>query len=141
MSNSTIMPGVDKKEWDQAVGKAKEVAASAGEMAGYATNAVGAMASRAACDIGKEADHLTASAGTCIEGLGDRLSKNAPHSGILGNTSQAVAGAVREGGEYLQSAKLSGMTEDVAHLVRRNPIPAILIAIGLGWFVGRNLKT
>ena len=141
MSNSTMMSGVDKKEWDQAVNKAKEAAASAGEVASHATSAVGAMASRAACDIGKEADHLAASAGTCIEGLGDRLSKNAPHSGILGNTSQAVAGAVREGGEYLQSAKLSGMTEDVAHLVRRNPIPAVLIAIGLGWFVGRNLKT
>ena len=135
------MSGLDKKEWDQAVGKAKEVAASAGEMASHATSAVGAMASRAACDIGKEADNLTASAGTCIEGLGDRLSKNAPHTGILGNTSQAVAGAVRDSGEYLQGAKLSGMTEDVAHLVRRNPIPAILIAIGLGWFVGRNLKT
>ena len=135
------MSGVEKKEWDQAVGKVKEVASSAGEVACHASSAVGAMASRAACDIGKEADHLTAGAGTCIEGLGDRLSRNAPHTGFLGNTSQAVAGAVKESGEYLQSAKLSGMTEDVAHLVRRNPIPAIVIAIGLGWFVGRNLKT
>ncbi len=141
MSNSTVMSGVEKKEWDQAVGKAKEAAASAGEVACHATSAVGAMASRAACDIGKEADHLTSNAGTYIEGLGDRLSKNTPHSGILGNTSQAVAGAVKESGEYLQGAKLSGMTEDVAHLVRRNPIPSLLIAIGLGWFIARNLKT
>ena len=135
------MSGVEKKEWDQAVGKAKEAAASAGEVACHASSAVGAMASRTACDIGKEADHLTANAGTYIEGLGDKLSKNTPHSGILGNTSQAVAGAVKESGEYLQGAKLSGMTEDVAHLVRRNPIPAVLIAIGLGWFIARNLKT
>ena len=133
--------GTDKQEWAQAAGKAKDAASSVGEMASHATSAVGAMAGRAACDVAKEADELTASAGVCIQGLGDRLSKNTPHSGVLGNASQAVAGAVKEGGEYLQGVKLSGMTEDVAHLIRRNPIPAVLIAIGLGWFVGRKLRS
>ena len=140
MSNSTMKPGIDKQEWALATNKAKDAVASVGDMASHATSAVGAMASRAACDVGKEADQLTANTGAYIEGLGERLSKNTPRSGILGSTSQAVAEAVREGGEYLQDAKLSGMTEDVAHVVRRNPIPAILIAIGVGWFVGRNVR-
>ena len=139
MSNSTLTPCVNNDEWTQAAGKAKEAVASVGEMASHAGSAVGAMASQTACDVGKKADELTASAGVGIQGLGDRLSKNAPHSGVLGNASQAVAKTVRDGGEYLEGAKLSGMTEDVAQLVRRNPIPAVLIAIGLGWFVGRKL--
>jgi hypothetical protein len=141
MSNSTMIPGVDKQDWAQIENKAKEAVASVREMAGHATSAVGAIASRAACDVGKDVDQLVANTGVCIEGFGDRLSKNVPHEGVLGSASQSIAGSVREGGEYLQSAKLSGMTEDVSHLIRKNPIPTILIAIGLGWFVGRTLKS
>ena len=139
MSNSTLTPGVNNNEWNQAAGNAKDAAASVGEMAGHAASAVGAMASQAACDVGKKADDMAASAGIGIQGLGDRLSQNIPHSGVLGSTSQAVAQSVKDGGKYIEEAKLSGMTEDLAQLVRRNPIPAILIAVGLGWFVGRKL--
>ena len=45
-------------------------------MASHAASAVGAMASQAACDIGRKADDLTASAGAGIRGLGDRIGKN-----------------------------------------------------------------
>jgi hypothetical protein len=136
MSNSTTMPEPDKQEWASVESKAKDALASVREMAGHATSAVGAMASRAACDVSKEADQLTANAGVCMEHLGEKIGKNAP-----GNASQSIAGSVREGGEYLQSAKLGGMAEDVAHLIRRNPIPAVLIAIGLGWFVSRTIRS
>ena len=157
MSNSIMMPISNKQEWTPTVDKAKEVAdkvketaASVGELASDAASAVGAMASKAACDagsmasqaacdVGKKADSLTASAGAGIQQWGDRLSKNASHEGVLGSASQAVAKAVKDGGEYLEDAKLSGITEDIAQLVRRNPIQAVLIAIGLGWFVGRKL--
>ena len=140
MSSSNATQGVDKQEWSQAERSAKAAVASAGEMASHAASAVGAMARNAVGDVGKEADHLTANAGVCIEELGDRFGKNAPHSGMLGNASQAVAGAVRESGEYLQDAKLTGITADVAHVIRRNPIPSVLIAMGVGWFLGRKLK-
>lgn len=141
MSNSTLTPGVKSNEWSQAESKAREAAADVGEMAGHAASAVGAMASQAACDVGKKADDLTASAGVGIQGLGDRLSRNAPHTGVVGNASQSFARSVKEGGEYVEDAKLSGMTEDVAQLIRRNPIPAVLIAIGLGWFVASKLRS
>jgi hypothetical protein len=140
MSNSTRIPGIKDQEWAQAAGSAKEAAASVGEMACHAASAVGEMANQAACDVGKRADALTASAGVGIQGLGDQLSRNAPHSGMLGNASQAVASSVKHGGEYLEEHKLSGITEDVTELIRRNPIPAIFIAIGLGWFMARMLK-
>ncbi|MEK6261651.1 MAG: hypothetical protein AABP62_23880 [Planctomycetota bacterium] len=152
MSNSTMMPTGNKQEWAPTVDKAKEAAASVGEMAGNAVAAVGAMASQAACDagamasqaacdVGKKADDLTASAGVGIQQWGDRLSKNVPHEGVLGSASQAFAKTIQDGGEYLEDAKLSGMTEDVARLIRRNPIPAVLIAIGLGCLLARSLRS
>ena len=140
MSNSTLASNV-KEDWNQAANKAREAAASVGEMANQAACAVGSMASHAACDVGKKADDLTASAGIGIQELGDRLSKNTPHSGVLGSASQAVARSVKDSGEYLEGAKLSGMTEDFAQLIRKNPLPAVFIALGLGWFVARKLRS
>ena len=140
MSNSTLASNV-KEDWNQAANKAREAAAGVGEMASQAACAVGSMASHAACDVGKKADDLTASAGIGIQELGDRLSKNTPHSGVLGSASQAVARSVKDSGEYLEGAKLSGMTEDFAQLIRKNPLPAVFIALGLGWFVARKLRS
>ena len=140
MSNSTLASNV-KDEWNQAANKAREAAASVGELASQTACAVGSMASHAACDVGKKADDLTASAGIGIQELGDRLSKNTPQTGVLGSASQAVARSVKDSGEYLEGAKLSGMTEDFAQLIRKNPLPAVFIALGLGWFVARKLRS
>jgi hypothetical protein len=140
MSNSTLLPGIDKQDWARATDKAKEAAAAVGEMAGHAASAVGAMASQAACDAGKKADELAANAGVRIQGLGDQLSKNTSHEGMLGIASQALANTVTESGAYLERAKLSGIVESIAHVIRQNPIPAVLIGIGLGWFAARKVR-
>lgn len=139
MVNATQTKCANNEELTQAAHKAGEVA-SVDQMANHAASAVGAMASQAACDVSKKADDLTARAGVGIQELGDRLSHSTPHEGMLGSASQSVASAVKGGGEYIESAKLSGITEDIARVIRRNPIQAVLIAIGLGWYVGRRLK-
>ena len=141
MSNSTLTLSVDKQDWAQAADKAKEAAAYLAEMASRAAAAVGAMASQAANSVGTKTDDLTASAGAGIQGLGDKLSKNTPHAGVLGSVSQSVADTVKEGGEYIEDAKLSGMTGDVVRLIRRYPIPAAIIGIGLGLLAWRKLKS
>ena len=141
MSKSTLTPSVDQQDWALAADKAKQAATLLAEMASHAASAVGSMASQAASNVGKNADDLTASAGVGIQGLGDKLSKNTPQAGVLGSASQAVARTVKDGGEYLEDAKLSGMTEDIVQLIRRNPIPVVLIGIGLGWFAWRKLRS
>ena len=150
MSNSTFPPIANR--FDGVADKAKEAAANVGEAASQAVQvtrdlasdagcAVGSMASQAACDVGQKANELTASAGAGIKGLGDKLSQNAPRTGMVGNASQAVAKSVHDGGQYLEDAKFTGMVEDVAHLIRRNPIPAVFLAIGLGWVVARKMRS
>ncbi len=152
MPNPTLTPSIDSREWAQAQDKAQQAASSVGEMATHAASAVGAMASQAACDVGtmasqaacevgKRADDVTANAGAGIRGFGDTLAKNTPHSGMLGSASQAVAKTVHDGGEYLEHAKLSGMTEDIVQLIKRNPIPAVCIALGLGWCLASRMRS
>lgn len=141
MSNSKLVPAVNSDEWSQAAGQAREAVGSAGEMASHAASAVGHLASHAMDGVGQKADDLTASAGIGMQDLADKINRNAPQAGMLGNASQSFARTVKDSGQYLQGAKFSGITNDVAQLIRRNPITTILIAVGLGWFVGRKLRS
>jgi len=133
MSHST------SREWNQVSDKARDAMNCAGEMAGHAASALGSMAGQAASGVGHRADDLAANAGAGLHQLGERIGHNAPHAGMFGQASQAFAHSVQDSGDYLKQAKLSGMTEDVADLVRRNPLPSILIAISVGWFLARRL--
>ena len=138
MSNSTTTPDVENREWSQASEKAKEAMASMREMAEHVTSAVGVIANQAICDVGMKSDELTAEAGHRIQELSENLSDSIPHEGVLGIASQTVVEAIKGSGDYLADAKLSGMTKDVTRIVRRYPITAVLIAAGLGWFIGRK---
>jgi hypothetical protein len=109
-------------------------------MASHAVGDVSRMASQAVCDVGKKADDLTASAGAGMKQVGERISRSVPQEGMLGSASQAVARTVREGGEYLEEAKFSGLAKDLAHVVRQNPIPSVCLALGLGWLLARRLR-
>ena len=139
MSNSILPPLANR--FEGAADKAREAAANVGEAASRAITTAGEMASQVACNVGHTADELSVSAGAGIKGFGDTLSHNAPHSGMMGSATQAVAKSVHDGGQYMQDAKLSGMVEDVAQMIRRNPFPAVFIAIGLGWFVARKMRS
>ena len=148
MATSVMSTGVNKQDWTPTVDKAKEAvekakatATSVSDLASQAGCAVGAMASQAACDLGKRADDFTTSAGTGIQNLGDQLSKNSPQTGMLGAASQAVAASIKDGGTYIHDAKLSGLADDLVQVVRRNPIPAVLIALGLGWLIASKVRS
>jgi len=58
---------------------------------------------------------------------------------VLGTPAQAVAAGLEKGGRYLEQEGLSGMMDDVTDLIRRNPVPALLIGMGIGFLVGRTL--
>jgi len=138
MSNSpTRSTGND--EWNQAADRAKEAASCVSDMTTHAASAAGSMANQAATEAGRQADDFAARAGSGMRDFGERIAKQAPQQGMFGTASQSAAKALQEGGEYLESEKFSGIVEDMAEMIRRNPLPAILIAVGLGWFIGRKL--
>lgn len=151
MSNSNAAPDTDKQDWEKAAEKAKEAAALIAAMAVHAASAVGTMATSGLGDagetarqtvreVGNQADELTANAGIGIQAFGNSLNRNAPDDGLLRSVSEVVASAARDGGEYLEHAKFTGIVEDVTQVIRRNPLRSVLVALGVGWFLGRRTK-
>jgi len=120
--------------------KAKEFGAQVADKAKEAMSSVGEMASHTATNLGKKADDLAASAGTEVRHLGDKLEEQGPHGGMLGQASHVVADTLRSGGRYMEEARLSGMADDMTGLIRKNPLTAVCIGVGLGFLIGRVLR-
>jgi hypothetical protein len=123
------------------VDKAKDVASQAVDKAKDAAASVGEMVSHTASNVGRKADDLTSSAGTGLKNFGDTIREHGPQGGMFGDATQTVADKTRQVGSYLEEEGLSGMFEDVTKLIKRNPIPAILVGVGLGVLIGRMLRS
>jgi len=124
-----------------ATDRIKEVASHVGQAASNAASAAGQVAGNVATTIGHKAEDVTASAGRGMQSLGDKVREKGPESGVLGTATEKVAGGLESAGKYLEEKNLSGMAEDITGLIRRNPIPALLIGIGLGFLLARTLRS
>jgi len=123
-----------------AMDKAKDMGTDVMGKARDAASAVGDMATTAATSVGQRAEDMAAAAGHGIRGWGDKLAQNAPHEGMAGTASQALAEGIRGTGRYIEESRLSGMAQDVEHMVQRHPVPAILICLGIGFCLGRIMS-
>jgi hypothetical protein len=117
----------------------KQRAEAAGETAKEFASGIGEKAKEAASAVGQKADDAVAAVGGGMRSLAETIREKSPHEGMLGRASSSVAGTLDTGGRYLQDEGLSGMAEDVTNLIRRNPIPAMLIGVGLGFLLARLL--
>lgn len=124
-----------------AVDKMKEGASNvmdkAKDMASQAGQTIGNVAST----VGHKADDAAGSVGAGMHSLGEKVREKGPDSGMLGKATRAVGDALESGGRYLEEQKLSGMAGDVTDLIRRNPIPALLVGIGFGFLLARTLRS
>jgi len=130
-----------KKDAQQFANKAKDAAQSAADTARDTASHIGQAASSAASTVGKKAEEWTAGAGNRVESLGETVRHQGPHSGMLGRANEAVADTLESAGEYIQDKNLSGMMGDITQLVKRNPIPALLVGLGVGYLVGRAMRS
>jgi ElaB/YqjD/DUF883 family membrane-anchored ribosome-binding protein len=129
----------------QAVDKAKEgfgqAADKAREAAGQAGEALRDTASATGQAVANKAEQATAAVGSGMHNLADTVRQHTPESGMLGSASRSVADTLDTTGRYIEDRNLSGMMEDLTGLVRRNPIPAVLIGLGVGFLLGRALRS
>jgi len=145
-----------KDQANQAVDKGREAASHAGEAVSQAASAVGQAVTQKASDVGQavaqkasevghtvaqKAEDATTAVGRGMENLADKVRDNAPQSGMLGNAGRSVATALDSAGHYVEDKNLSGMMDDVTGLIKRNPIPALLIGLGVGFLIGRALSS
>jgi ElaB/YqjD/DUF883 family membrane-anchored ribosome-binding protein len=125
--------------------KAKEAAGAVGSKAKEAASAVGEMftnaASAAGSTISQTAEKVTSATGSGVKHLGETIKEKGPHDGMFGGATRAVGDTLEQGGKYLEQEGFSGMIDDVTELVRKNPMPAVLVGIGIGFLIGRTLRS
>jgi ElaB/YqjD/DUF883 family membrane-anchored ribosome-binding protein len=117
--------------------KARDLAGNLADKAKNVTHEAEDMAKNA----GRRADDATAHVGSGIRSAADTVRAKGPHDGLLGSATSATAGALESTGRYLEEEKLSGMAQDVGELIRKNPVPALLVAAGIGFLIGRMVRS
>jgi ElaB/YqjD/DUF883 family membrane-anchored ribosome-binding protein len=121
--------------------KTKDAAAHLADKAKDATGDVTRQAQEFAKTAGRKADDATAAVGSNIRSAGEAVRSKGPHEGVLGGATSATASALESTGRYLEQEKLSGMAEEMTQFIRRNPIPTLLVAVGVGFLIGRALRS
>lgn len=125
---SSAAAGVADKAKDAASGlsdKAKDVASNVSDKAKDFAHAAEDKTDDALASVGQR---MTSAAGT--------LRQAAPRQGVVGSAAGAVADRLESGGRYLQEHGVSDITDDLAGAIRRNPLPALCLAFGVGFFIG-----
>jgi len=121
--------------------KAREVAHAAGQKVQDFAQTAQDKARETAQAAGHKAEDATAALGGSLKTAAASVREHTPHEGTLGRASEAVADTLEKGGAYLQEKNLHGMAEDVTEMIKRNPIPAVLVGVGLGFLLGRTLRS
>ncbi len=132
--------------------RAKDIASSAAQSAGGvaanlsqkaqdAASSLSQTAGDLASTAGQRAREAASSVGSGMQGFAHTLRENLPREGMMGRASSAVADTLESSGRYLQEEGFSGMVDDLSAVIRRNPIPAVLVGLGLGFLLGRTLRS
>lgn len=118
----------------QAVSTATDKARDLASQAGQAI-------SSGAATVGHKAEDATATVGHGIQSLADTVREKGPESGVLGRATESVASTLESTGRYIEDKNLSGMANDLTNLIRNNPIPALLVGLGVGFLLGRAMRS
>jgi hypothetical protein len=117
--------------------KAKELGSSVMTHAQDAASAVAHSVGDAGATIGQKANDATAAVGSGMESLAGTIRQHLPREGALRTASSSVANSLERGGHYLRQEGLGGMGKDITNLIRQNPIPALLVGVGIGFLLAK----
>jgi ElaB/YqjD/DUF883 family membrane-anchored ribosome-binding protein len=118
----------------------ESAASQAGEKVQQATSAAMSKAQELASTASKRADEATAALGERVKSAGSALRDRGPHEGMLGSATGAVADSLEHTGRYIQEEGVLGMVEDLTELIRRNPIPAMMVGVGIGFLLAKMTR-
>jgi ElaB/YqjD/DUF883 family membrane-anchored ribosome-binding protein len=115
----------------------ESAASQAGEKVQQATSAAMSKAQELAGTASKKVDEATAALGERVKSAGSTIRERGPREGMLGSATGAVADSLEHTGRYIQEEGILGMAEDITELIRRNPIPAMLVGVGIGFLLAK----
>jgi uncharacterized protein YjbJ (UPF0337 family) len=78
--------------------------------------------------------------GEKIGSLADVIREKAPHEGAVGTAATAVAEKLNVAGSYLQEKDLNHVLSDVSSMIRRYPVPSLLVGLGIGYLLARSTR-
>lgn len=90
------------------------------------------------------ATHMTtqpiSAVGETIGSLAGAIREKAPHEGPVGTAATAVAEKLDAAGSYLQTRDFDHMVDDLSGMIRRYPIPSLLIGLGIGYLLAKSTR-
>jgi len=117
--------------------KANETTTSVVDKVKEAASSVAHTAENVACAVGHKAEDAAAAVGSGMQSLAGTIRNNGPKAGVIADAGSAVANTLESGGRYLKEEGLSGIGDELVQLIRRNPFPAILAGIAVGFLLAR----
>jgi uncharacterized protein YjbJ (UPF0337 family) len=122
-----------------------------GESMHNASQNAGLSHERYAGDAKRTAEEAVSSAATMasqpISAVGERIGslagvirEKAPHEGAVGTAATTVAEKLDAAGSYLQKKNLDHMMDDLSGMIRRYPVPSLLIGLGIGYLLARSTR-
>jgi uncharacterized protein YjbJ (UPF0337 family) len=78
--------------------------------------------------------------GEKIGSLADVIREKAPHEGAVGTAATTVAEKLDVAGSYLQEKDLNHVLSDVSNMIRRYPVPSLLVGLGIGYLLARSTR-
>jgi len=94
-------------------------------------------AKQAARKISGKAEDATYAVGGKMKSFADTIRDKGPQEGMMAGFTQSVASNLESGGDYLQRKGLNGIAREATNLMRRNPLPTLLVGLGLGCVLAR----
>jgi ElaB/YqjD/DUF883 family membrane-anchored ribosome-binding protein len=125
-NNMAKMQDALRDKGGQLVDKAKDIAADVADRA-----------KDVASSIAQKAEDATHAVGSGIQSLGSAVREKLPHSGVVGAAASTLAGGLESGGHYLKEEGLKGIGADLTNMIRRNPVPAMLVGVAIGFIIAR----
>ena len=94
-----------------------------------------------ACDIGHRAEDAVHAMGSGMQSLAGTIRERTPQGGVMATASSSLARGLESSGRYLEQEGLQAIGDDLTNIIRRNPMPAVLLGIGLGYLVARATRS
>ena len=86
------------------------------------------------------ANQATSAVSEQLGSLAGMIRDKAPGEGAVDRAATAVAETLGSAGSYLQEQKVEHVAGNVTDLIRRYPMPSLLIALGIGYFLARSTR-
>jgi hypothetical protein len=78
--------------------------------------------------------------GEKIDALAEAIRERAPQEGPIGAAASALTEKLDAAGSYLNAMDVDQMLDDMASVIRRYPIPSLLIGLGIGYLLARATR-